>query len=56
MAVGTDTSKKQLNAPELFYFLFIGRTYGFEIIGGTVENVGIFFLNVYVAEKVVPHE
>ena len=56
MTVRTDAAEEKFDPPHLLYFLFIRLAFGIEIGCVAIENINVLFLDVHVAEQIVPHE
>ncbi len=56
MSVRTNTSHEKINSSITGYFSFKIGTFFSIIISISVEDIYILFRDIYMAEKVIPHE
>ncbi|CSA89430.1 Uncharacterised protein [Vibrio cholerae] len=56
MAIVTYTTHEQVDLTVRFDFVFVALAFCFVIIGITVQQIDIFFLDINMIEEVVVHE
>ena len=56
MSIGTNTAHEEVNTTCILDSLLVILTLDLQILGVTIEDMDILFLNVDVAEEIVPHE
>ena len=56
MAIGTNAAHEEVDATCCLYGFLVVLALGLQVLGIAIEDMDILFLNVDVAEEIVPHE